>query len=389
LFLTIFGALLAFVTLGAAFVAVSRGASLEFLRLLLPEAVYFAFALLLTRNVVLAALVALAPLAGATWSLALDAPIDPSGRDLNLGVALGSVLALVFVDEFENRIATDTDLRHAVVAGLGAVWRPAAGALVPAAGAVAHIIHNHGSGGSARALLSPMTLSVLAVLALVPAGSTFMSLDESVIARINRAREWRMRAAFPLTLSTMPRWGLSVSGAGLVLCVMSYFGAERLVARDGWVVLATVLASLLASLTLVRDWRMALGLGFSLTVTALMGLWASVLGYARSSFDAIGFYEALAIGFALMIGVAQRDVSSQGAPIGLVHGLEERAAVVLSATASVLIALLLTGRLDLVTATVVVAGALCSLLLVTAVASALETVVPRGRSVAELYGRKP
>ena len=388
-FAGIFIALLAFATLGAMFVVVSRGQGVElFLHLLLPQTVYFSFALLLTRNVVLAILVALAPLAGAAWSLALEAQLSRLG-DLNIGVALSSVLAFVFADEYQASIATNADGRLSAVAGLGTVWRPAAGALVPAAGALAYVVDSHWPTALARALSSPMPLSVLAVLALLPAGSILARSDESAIARINRMREWRIRAAFPLTLTATPRWGLSISGAGLVVGVVSCFGAERLVTTDNWIALATILAAVLAALALMRDWRVALGLGFSLGVTALTGLWAGVLQDAESTFDAIGFYEALAIGFGLMIVVAEGGTRSEVVPAGLAHAIGERAAVVVCATASVLCVLLLAGNIDLVTAVVVVMGGLCSLLLVPAASLALEVVLPRKRSAVELYGRRP
>lgn len=388
-FAGIFAALPGLVTLGAMFVVVSRGQGVEFLRLLLPQMVYFSFALLLTRNVVLATLVAFAPLAGAAWSLALEAQLGRLGGDLNMGVALSSVLAFVFADEYEASIATDADGRVAAVAGLGAVWRPAAGALVPAAGALAYVVDSHWPTALARALSSPMPLSVLAVFALLPAGSILANSNELAIARVNRMREWRIRAAFPLTLTATPRWGLSISGAGLVVGVVSCFGAERLVATDNWIALATILAAVPAALALMRDWRVALGLGFSLGVTALAGLWAGVLQDAKSTFDAIGFYEALAIGFGLMIVVAEGGARSQVVPAGLAHAIGERAAVVVCATASVLCALLVAGNIDLVTAVVVVMGGLCSLLLVPAASSALEVVLPRRRSAVELYGRRP
>jgi hypothetical protein len=180
-----------------------------------------------------------------------------------------------------------------------------------------------------------------------------------------------------------------VSGIGLVAFVLSCFGAEPLIARDGWIAPAIILGSFPASLVLTRDWRTAIALGFSLAVICLMGLWVGVLQKnAGAHFDAVGLYEALAISFALMIGVAASDLAAQESSAILAHAVEQRAALVICAAVSVLTAELASARASLVIAVVVVAGASCSLLLVTAVASALEAVLPRRKSLSELYRRR-
>jgi hypothetical protein len=180
---------------------------------------------------------------------------------------------------------------------------------------------------------------------------------------------------------------LSASGIGFVALILGYFGAEGLVASISWIAPATVLVSLAAFFGLTQDWRTVIGLGFSLAVTTLMGLWGRSLQGGKSSFDIVGFYEALAIVAALMTVVAARQPRLEDTS-GLARTVEERAPAVLCIAAATLLALLLTGHLDPAVATVLCAGTLCSLLLVTAVTSALRTLLPRRRSVAELYGRR-
>ena len=82
---------------------------------------------------------------------------------------------------------------------------------------------------AALSALGQLLVPLLAVFVLVPAGSLFVGRDESFLSRLNRAREWRMRTAYALARVAVPRWGLSVTGIGFVLCVLGYFGAERLI----------------------------------------------------------------------------------------------------------------------------------------------------------------
>ncbi len=384
----LFVALCGLITLGATFAVFSRGASLVGLRLLLPGAVYFTFALVLTRNSVLAALVGLAPIAGATWSLALMSESGPTRTDLDLALALGSVVAFLCADEFEAQLASGSDLRIAAFAGLRVAWRSASGSLVPAAGALVLAVDGNWSVGTALVTTSWLLLPVLAALALVPAGAMLVVLDEPFLSRVNRAREWRTETAYPLTLVTIPRWGLSVSGVGLVALVLSYFGAEPVTGGGHWIAYAIALGSLPVSLVLTRDWRTTIGLGFSLSVISLMGLWAATLQNAGAHFDAVGFYGAVTIGFALMVGVAARGAPGRERSAVLARAVEKRAAVVICATTSVLVAELVTVQLSPAIAIVILASAICSLLLVTAISSALEVVVPRRKSIAELYARR-
>jgi cobalamin synthase len=118
-----------------------------------------------------------------------------------------------------------------------------------------------------------------------------------------------------------------------------------------------------------------------------MGLWAGALQRPRSQFDAASFYEAVAVGFAVMVAVAGRRAPAKEGSVMLAHVVEQRAALVVCATGSVLCAQLATAHANLAIAVVVVASAIFSLLSVTAVASALETIVPRRTSTAERYRR--
>ena len=370
--------------LAAVYAAFMRGTIGELPRFLLSAAIYFAFAILLTRHVGLACLTGLTPVVGVIWSLALESRPDPLSTDLGFGLALASLASFAFVDEFLSRIASDADSRAAALSSMGASWRPVAGALLLVMGALAHEIDSHGFGTATASWLGEMLLPVLAAIALVPIGAMFTKLDEPSISRINRAREWRMHAAYPLTLAAVTRWSWSLSGIALVVSVLGCFGAERFVASMNWVAPVIALLSLLVSRWLVRDGRTATGLCASLLVTALVGLWAGAAHSAGTSLHIAAIYEALSIGFALSIVVA--SAASRGA--GLVRAVEERTPLILCVAASVLLALLVAGQLDLPTAVIVTASAVSSLLLVTAFSSVLETVLPRRKSVAELYKRR-
>jgi hypothetical protein len=376
-------------TAAATVAVLSHGSIDDLLSLLLPTLVYFAFGLVLTRNFILAAVAALAPLAGAIWSLGLEPGREALRADLHLGLAFGNVVSLTFVDELAARFGDEGRVGSSgALAALRVVWRPAAGSLLPIAGALVLASDRHTHGAVALSLSSRLLLPPFAAILLVPSGSALARVDEAAVSLINRAREWRAQAAYSLTFVTRPRWGLSVSGIGVTVLVLSYFGAEPLITTGSWMPLAVIPAALPVSLGLTRNWRTAIGISFSIAISLLVGLWAGALQHRGAHINMPGLHEALAVSFALAVTVVQSAPVADNPFAVLAHAIEERAALILCATVSVLASLFVAGQLDIVIATTVFTGAACSLLLAPAVVSALEAVFPRKQSVAALYARR-
>jgi hypothetical protein len=99
--------------------------------------------------------------------------------------------------------------------------------------------------------------------------------------------------------------------------------------------------------------------------------------------------ESLAIGFALIVAVVAReraDSATLGPSVTRLLAIEESSgAVVLATLASVAVALFASGGREL--ASIVSASAAFSALLISpAAATALDTIFPRRKTVAELYG---
>jgi hypothetical protein len=223
----------------------------------------------------------------------------------------------------------------------------------------------------------------------VPAASLHLTYDESFVSRLNRALEWRTRAAFGASLVAVPRWGLSVSGIGVVGAVLGCFGAQSLLMRSGLALPVMLGLGVLLSWALTWRWRAALGVLFALVVTTLIGFWGWSQLRSSGLLDAISLIESLAIGFALIVAVVAReraDSASLGPSVTRLLAIEESsAAVVLAALAAIIVALFASGGRELASI-VGVGAAMAALLISPAAATALEAVFPRRKTVTELYG---
>jgi hypothetical protein len=371
----------------AAIFALPSLSSSAWLQLALPLPVLFALVFSLTRHAPLAAAATFAPAAGVIWGVALSLLFDAPLATPALAIVFGSVLAIVHADNVAARVLDgDEAIAAARVAALG-VWRPLLGGTVLAFAMLAVVVGDPWFRQVSLSAFLQFALAGAAVIVLPTSAAVFFKFSEAFVPRLNRLREARTRNAYPLSLIAMPRWGLSVSGIGLVAAVLGFFGAEEMLEKSGFAVPIVLLLAFLLSFGLSGRWRNALALLFAIAVTGLIGFWCWTETDSHGLPGVIVLTEAVAIGFTLMLAVVgrERTLSAQhNDSVARLLAIEETAApVVYSLLAMVVPAIVVEG--GGLAAIVLVSGGVCALLLAPAAATAFETLLPRRKSVRELY----
>lgn len=247
---------------------------------------------------------------------------------------------------------------------------------------------------------SGFAAAALSVLAIVPFAFAMLPFGEPFFVAANRARERRETWLRNATLVTDPRWALSLSGSAIVLATLGWFGAEPLLRHSALLAQpglwgASALIVFLSAFGLARDWRDAVAATLALAALVLLALY--LWGRASGHLGATSFVEivvAAALALFLMLGsIAQTRRyrrSGDTMAVARLRAIEDAGLApwfgALGAAGAAAPWVLVHGS----TATLALLFPLsvaAALLGQPALATALESLIPRRRSLGELYGR--
>ncbi len=200
--------------------------------------------------------------------------------------------------------------------------------------------------------------------------------------------------AYRISMVSVPRWGLSVSGIALVLAMLGWFGASPLPLPAETAGLAiplaiSAVATFAVAYTTVDSWREALALSLASLSVVLLDLWAGILLKGAGATTAAGVIDGLLLALVSMFVVASRvrqlRESGDDEAIARLRAIEDLAGPCLFAALAAAASLLVRDEFAIAAAAVI--GAVGALLFAPALATAIGVLLPRHRSVEELYKR--
>jgi hypothetical protein len=264
--------------------------------------------------------------------------------------------------------------------------------------------HGGVSGSVVAAVAATAGVSSAALFAflVLPAALRLMRLDETAIARANRAAERFRNAAARLDFLTQPRWALSASGIAVILFTLAFFDRAR--GPDGqlhYAVLAlwrtqplpplgTLIAVLAIGLVWLRAWRLALAVGLASAFAASVYAWLALrigltprLDAAVFDYTPIRSFEMLAPCIALTAGLAFLVAAAIAPDDDFGAALDGRGFTATCIALAAAIACLPTPAV-LMPAVALVAA----LIVLPAFHGAIAALWPRYRSVDEVFGRR-
>jgi hypothetical protein len=243
--------------------------------------------------------------------------------------------------------------------------------------------------------------AVISAVLYVSLGVLPLTFDEAFFVRANRARDSRERRTAFIAVLGEPRWGWSVSGVGLVLVVVAWFAMAPLIPRGAIAHGVTVWAGSAVALAGVafgfgRDWRLAVAAAAAISVSVLMGLWlwqetvgplTTHAGVEIALADAAGLIGAAVV----LHGYRRFRRAGDESDAARMRSVETHAfalwASAGSAAATLAPSCIVHGSVAIWIA-VLLLGCAAATILMPALATALESLLPRRRSVEELYGRR-
>ena len=226
-----------------------------------------------------------------------------------------------------------------------------------------------------------------------------MRYSEDFIARANAAREWRERLfERPVGLSET-RWSLSVSGIALVLAAIALFGLRAVQIeiewRDdvGFAGSAFALAAAFAVIT--RNWRLTIAATLAVLLAALLAAWARM----RMGLLAV---QPLDLWFAVILELLPLSVFVMRMSRVVNHGEAAPSAIALTlreqgpATCAAFLIIATLTLADVVRQSSflsfylipAIAGLAAALLFFPAFSNTLYSVLPRYRSVDEVFAKR-
>ena len=345
------------------------------------------------RHVVLAAIVALAPVPGMLAAVAFGATLTTSGF---LAVyAFGHLAASIVAGEAKRHVLDGRERGEAAGLTLRRVAIPMlVAAMAGGAFLVAWLFRREAALGLGAA--AEIASAAVSVLAIVPLVASVLPFGEGFHTAANRAAERREEVLRLSTRVVEPRWALSLSGVALVMAVLGWFGMAHsaLLAQPAlW--RASALGAFLIAFALGRDWREALAAMLALATLVLLGLWLWGRATGRPTLTTLIEIAAViaASGLVMSVALASRQRFRAGgdeSAIARLRALEGLSLSPLFGAAGAAVALLpwvvVHGSLATLAVLFLLAG-VAALLLQPAIATALEAVVPRRRSLGQLYGR--
>jgi hypothetical protein len=393
-------ALTAFVVLtlaGLVYLGITSFSTEQTLGWVASAALVAAISRLHLRHSLMAVAVAAVPLAGVIWSGVLTHLMGAT-RVVPVGAyALGVVLAVHLSDRFVAGVLGDRPAAEAASRAQGDILRPALAALVVAAVLVLLTLFAEGVTLRMAALEAVFgwVLAALPVALALPAVFARLTFNEAFIARANRARERRVTRAYRLSMVSVPRWGMSVSGVALVMAMLSWFGASPLPlpAETGGLAIPLGIAAVVAfavAYMVVDNWRDALALSLATLTAGLLDLWAGVLLDGTGARAAVAVVDGLLLALVSMFVVASRvrqlRENGDDEAIARLRAIENLAGPCVFAALAAAAALLVWSIFPVAVAAGV--GAVAALLFAPALATAINTLLPKRRSVEELYTRR-
>ena len=252
-----------------------------------------------------------------------------------------------------------------------------------------------GEGGAAA-----LVAAALSVLVFVPLVSAILPFGENFFVSANRAHERRERLLRVASMVVEPRWGMSLTGITLVFATLGGFGVQPTIAHSALLAQpvlwgASALLVFLMAFAVGRDWREALAATLALgTLTLLfLFLWSRAAGHLTvSSFIEIAIAAAASLFLMLLLIARSRGYRQTGdaRAVARLRAIEDIGVApwfgVSGAATAILPWMLLHGSVAMLAAMILFAGT-AALLAMPSLATALDMVVPRRRSVEELYGR--
>ncbi|HEX4302192.1 MAG TPA: hypothetical protein VHZ78_05335 [Rhizomicrobium sp.] len=343
------------------------------------------------RHAGAAAVAVLAPLPG----LLAAGPFALAGgaaySNLLAAYALGYLVAICVSGDIVRRVLEGADAETAARGALADILLPAGVVMLAGAALVIGWLFRGVPrlGLSAAAELIAVTLSALLYTSFA---ATLLPFGESFFANANRTRERRESLVRLAARVVEPRWGMSLSGAALVVATLGGFAAQPVLAQPAlWA--ASLLLLFLAAFAAGRDWRDALAatLALATLMLASLMLWGRVTRHlTAASFLDIATAAAAALFVVATMLWRIRSYRGDMANVARLRALEDMGLApwfgALGGAAAILPWIVLHGSIAALAAMAVLVGA-AGLIAMPALATALETLIPRRRSVDELYGR--
>lgn len=335
-----------------------------------------------TRHLTLAILTAATPLLGLVWAAPLSAGSGFAAVPFlayGFGVAVAILYAQLVLDRVLSQVEGEAPWRAAgVVLGLfavlGALW-----------------FRRTGGADAALQSAGDAILASLSVL-LLPLMVPLLRFDEAYVARANRTRERRARAFERLGGAAIPRWGLALSGIVLIFLALGWFGTESDMRAGWWRTAITVMLAGGVFGALAGGWRESLGLALVAGVVCLVALWWR--GYdARLPYGAVNVLQSAMLASFLVLRGARhmRNWRRAGDLPEMVRrrALEDSSGAVfaaMGAAAAALPSCLHAGAPVIVLCTLF--AGLAGAILLPVLLTGIETLLPRRRSVDEVFGKK-
>jgi len=347
--------------------------------------------LLHTRHTALAVLTAAAPLPGLVWAA-------PMSADSAFGIV--PVLAYVFAYAVAVMLAHNVLVRTLDGGTSRHPFKPvAATAGLMAALALLWFWRAAARDAAFQAVLD-VVLAAASSLIIMPIGESVLHFDEGFVATANRVRERRQRLLEKIAMVAVPRWGMSIAGIAMVFVALAWFGAEP---AFSFVHFANAPALFAVSLTLTfalavptcGGWRE----GFSATIVTglagLVALWGFAAIGTMTPNAPVGVLELASLTLFLAICGARRAAAyrrlGDDPAIARLRAVEDLGSVqfftVLGGIGALLPIVVMHPAYATYLAALVFAG-VGALGFALALATACEMLVPRRRSVEELYGRR-
>ncbi len=362
----------------------------------LSAALAVAASFLHLRHAVAAVLATAAPIVGVLWSATILRLAGYPDSGQFLACAYGLVVAALLARDTLGRLVSDEGRGNAARAALRAQARSVIAATAAGALAILMAARSHAAAAALAALLdlAAATFFSTVVLARLLA---FVEPDETFVAKWNRIRELRVARAWRASMVAVPRWGLSVSGIALVSAVLALFGSPLALPEGSeWIAQALLGTGfvLAAAYLVTAAWRDALALSLCLGLSGLyagLSIWPGTAWNGALWFDVMRLNAIPILCAAMMAHEARRwrDAGEEDS-IARLRGVEEAAsAIAFAALAGFACLLPWIGDMAPCTALLLLpAGVASAIFFEPALASAIETLLPRRRSVEDLYTRR-